>query len=101
MKKATFCPLIQKNCVEHKCVWFTQLRGSNPNTGDPVDEFGCAVAWLPILLIENANVNRQTGAAVESLRNESIKGEDATRTAIMSGLARAEKMRLLDGEKSA
>ncbi len=100
MKKATFCPLIQKACVEHKCVWYTMLRGINANTGDPVDDWGCAVAWLPVLLIENSNVNRQTGAAVESLRNESIKGEDATRSAIMTGLARAEQMRLADGNST-
>jgi hypothetical protein len=38
-----------------------------------VDEWGCAVAWLPLLLIENASQSRQTGAAVESFRNEVAK----------------------------
>jgi hypothetical protein len=64
-----FCPLIQKKCVEHKCQWYIQLHGTNPNTGKPVDEFGCAVAFLPLLSIEIAQKSNQTGAAVESFRN--------------------------------
>jgi hypothetical protein len=42
----------------------------NPNTGEQLDDWGCSVAWLPVLLIENSQQQRQTGAAVESLRNE-------------------------------
>ena len=72
LKKATFCPLIKKDCVEHKCLWFTQVRGQNPNTGEPVDEWGCAMNLLPVLLIENAKHQRSTAAAVESFRNESV-----------------------------
>jgi predicted Ser/Thr protein kinase len=55
-----------------KCEWFTQVRGENPNTGEQVDEWGCAVTWLPMLLIENSQQQRQTGAAVESFRNETV-----------------------------
>ena len=50
-----------------------QIRGTNPNTGEPVDEWGCAVTWMPMLLIENSQQQRQTGAAVESFRNETVK----------------------------
>jgi hypothetical protein len=49
------------------------LRGNNPNTGEPVDEWGCAIAWLPILTIENSQQQRQTGAAIESFRNETVQ----------------------------
>ena len=31
------------------------------------------MAWLPVLLIENAQQSRQTGAAVESFRNEMVE----------------------------
>jgi ribosomal silencing factor RsfS len=31
------------------------------------------LAWMPMLLIENAQQSRQTGAAVESFRNEMVK----------------------------
>ncbi len=30
------------------------------------------MAWLPILMIENAQQSRSTGAAVESFRNEMV-----------------------------
>jgi len=31
------------------------------------------MAWLPMLLIENAQQSRATGAAVESFRNEMVE----------------------------
>lgn len=69
------CPLGHK-CEEardgviHRCTWFIKLRGTNPNSGEEVDEHGCAMAWLPVLLIETAGATRSAGAAIESLRNE-------------------------------
>ena len=62
-----FCPLIGKDCIGLECSWFTQVRGFNPNTGKDVDEWGCAVTWLPVLMIENSQQQRQTSSAVETL----------------------------------
>ena len=76
LKAGSFCPLIKKDCIELKCAWFTQLRGSNPNTGEEIDDWGCAVGWLPVLLVENSQQQRSTGAAVESFRNEMVKAND-------------------------
>ncbi len=45
----------------------------NPNTGEPVDEWQCAINLVPVLLIENSQQQRGTSAAVESFRNESVK----------------------------
>ena len=73
-----FCPLIKKDCIQNKCAWFTQLRGNNPNTGKEIDEWGCAIAWMPILTIENSQQQRQTGAAVESFRNEMVQANAST-----------------------
>ena len=56
-----------------------QMRGQDPNTGEDVDDWGCVVAWLPKLLLENALMSRQTGAAVESFRNEMVKSNDMNR----------------------
>jgi len=50
-----------------------KIDGTNPNNGKPTEEWGCAMAWLPILMIENAQQSRQTGAAVESFRNEMVE----------------------------
>lgn len=73
IKPGDFCPLIKKDCIGLKCAWFTQLRGMNPNTGEELDEWGCAVTWMPILAVEIAQKQYSTGAAVESFRNEVVK----------------------------
>lgn len=39
-----------------------------------MDTEDCAIAWLPVLLIENSQQQRSTGAAVESFRNEMVRG---------------------------
>lgn len=76
LQKEANCPLNKfKPCKALECAWFIQIRGMNPNTGEPVDEWGCAMSWTPILLIENAQQSRQTGAAVESFRNEMVKAQ--------------------------
>ena len=66
------CPLIGKDCIQLQCSWFNKVMGTHPQTGEPVDEWGCAVTWMPFLLIENSQQQRQTGAAVESFRNETL-----------------------------
>jgi hypothetical protein len=72
LEQGKFCPLIQKDCIGLQCSWFTQIRGMNPNTGEPVDEWGCAITWLPMLTIENSQQQRSTASAVESFRNEVV-----------------------------
>lgn len=73
--KGQNCPLYRRDMskVCHKCNWWTHLRGTNPNSGQPVDEWGCAIAWLPMLLVENAQQARQAGAAIETFRNGVIE----------------------------
>ena len=72
LEQGKFCPLIGEDCIGLKCSWFTQIRGSHPQTGETVDEWGCAITWMPFLLIENSQKQRETGAAVESFRNETL-----------------------------
>ena len=82
LEPGKFCPLIGKDCIQMECSWFTQIRGTNPNTGKEVDEWGCAITWMPMLLIENSQMQRETGAAVESARNESVRDNEANRKLI-------------------
>jgi hypothetical protein len=71
------CPLDSfRPCRQLDCAWFIQVRGTNPNTGAEVDEWACSMAWLPMLMIENSQQQRQTGAAVESFRNEMVKANE-------------------------
>jgi hypothetical protein len=64
------CPLIGEECWGHECEWYQHIRGLDPQSGEPVDEYKCAHLWQNVLLIENSQMQRQTGAAVESFRNE-------------------------------
>jgi hypothetical protein len=91
IKPGNYCPLVKEECLGLKCSWFTQIRGSNPNTGADVDEWACAIAWMPVLLIENSQQQRQTGAAVESFRNEMVTAnEKVTRLFAMPTLMQIE-----------
>lgn len=76
LEHGKFCPLIGKDCIGLQCAWFTHIRGMDPQTGRDVDDWGCAVTWMPTLLIENSQKQRETGAAVESFRNEVVKRVD-------------------------
>lgn len=66
------CPLFKGACMEHQCRWFIQILGKNPQTGDPLPNngWGCAMEWMPVLLIHNSQQTNQLAAAVESQRNE-------------------------------
>ena len=51
MASGKWCPLIRKDCVEHKCAFYTHVMGHNPNTGQAVDEWACSIQFLPMLFI--------------------------------------------------
>jgi hypothetical protein len=77
IESKTNCPLDNFNpCRQLDCAWFIKLQGKNPQNGQDIDEWGCSIAWLPILTIENSQQQRQTGAAVESFRNEMVKSNE-------------------------
>jgi len=93
----TFCPL-GKVCEEikdnklHRCQWWKRLTGQHPQTGETIDEWDCAISWLPILQTEMARTNRGQTAAIESFRNETVKRQEA-----FLGLAhKANQLRLKD-----
>ena len=67
-----FCPLIKKPCIKHECKWYIQVMGKDANTGQNINDFDCAIAWLPVLLIEGSQQTRQAGAAIENFRNEMV-----------------------------
>lgn len=81
------CPAtgFAKSCreilAECDCPKFVAIRGRDPQTGADVDRHGCVDSFLPLLLIENAQMSRQTAAAVESFRNEAVAASDRSREA--------------------
>ena len=85
-----FCPLLKKDCIEHKCRFYVHLLGNDPQTGKGIDKFDCAMAFIPVLLIEGAQQTRQAGAAIESFRNHMVTAANR------SFLSRNEKVMLGD-----
>jgi hypothetical protein len=93
MPRTNLCPLLRAECAGASCRFWTHVRGLNPQTGQEIDKFGCAVEFLPMLLIENSAQQRSTGAAVESFRNEMVRGNDAT----LRALLQAPQVKMIEG----
>lgn len=84
-----FCPLIRKECVKHKCAWYTSIQGTNPNTGEPLNKEDCIITTLPLLMIENSRQQKSTSAAVESFRNEMVRSNNNIQDVLIHAYNRA------------
>lgn len=87
------CPLgseceTAKDGKIHRCRWFVKIRGKDPQSEQELDEFRCAMEWMPVLQIEHSLFERQTGAAVESMRNESVTASQMITAALNGAVAR-------------
>jgi hypothetical protein len=91
MKSGNYCPLLKKDCIGLKCAWYTHVRGMNPNTGTEVDEWACAIGWMPMMAIEIAQKENQTGAAVESFRNEVVRANVENQQLYLDSIEKMEK----------
>ena len=79
------CPLDNFNpCRQLDCAWFMKIRGKDPQSEKEIEEWGCSIAWLPILMIENSQQQRQTGAAVESFRNEMVRANEMSNKVLLA-----------------
>lgn len=92
-EKNVICPAtgFSKSCrqiyinTECGCPKYICLKGVDPNTGEPIDKWGCADTFIPILLIENSQQQRQTAAAIESFRNAMVKVNLETTNFLLGG----------------
>lgn len=100
----SICPYIGKECIEdgtlneetgqiEACPFWVVLQGKNPQDGTPINDGKCAVAWTPILLIENTKHLLHKDAATESERNETVKAIGG----LASAISEASKLRLIGG----
>jgi hypothetical protein len=81
--KTPLCPFLKKACVEHDCMLWTHVTmQADPQTGASKDQFGCAVAWMPIIFLEGARQTRNVQASVDSMRNEVVQRQDTLNAAI-------------------
>jgi hypothetical protein len=101
------CPAtgFAKSCraivAEMDCPKFVHISGANPNNGQSVEKAGCIDSFMHMLLIENSQQQRQTGAAVESMRNAlvQIRGAELEEiNAVRSVVSGA--MKIIDGRAS-
>lgn len=73
-EKGRLCPLLKQDVskVCHKCEWFQLVRGKHPQSEEMLDEWGCAIAWAPMLLINAAQAAHQGAAETAKFRNAVI-----------------------------
>ena len=79
------CEEIKDNKI-YRCMWYTKVVGQDPNTGETVDDWSCAISWMPTLQIEMSQTNRGQSQAIESFRNETVKGQKEFNQLIQQGL---------------
>lgn len=84
--------------VLYRCPWYTQVRGLDPNTGKEIDHWGCAIAWMPTLLINTANESRKTTAATEDFRNRMMDVRQIQATEALRAIRMADTGILEDTE---
>lgn len=89
LESGNFCPVIGGDCKQLECKWFIHLRGADPQSGQEIDEYDCAIKWLPTLLIENAKETRQGAAATESFRNVMLELNRGTSPDVIEQRAQA------------
>jgi hypothetical protein len=80
----------------HRCNWFQKLVGKDPQSGKDYDEWGCAIAWQTILSVEMARTNTGQTAAIESFRNETVRGNEVMVKALML-TAQPRQEKLIEG----
>lgn len=78
------CPLNNfEPCKLWECAWFIEIKGKHPQTGTDINDWGCSIAWLPVMMIENSLQQRHTGAAIESFRNEMVKANEMSQKVLL------------------
>ena len=77
--------------VLYRCPWHVQIRGVDPNTGAESARWGCAIAWMPALMINAANESRKGVPATESFRNEMVRQGEKTQQFLQASARRPEE----------
>ena len=83
--------------IMKRCPWYTEVRGHNSNTGKETHEWGCAIAWMPTLMINTANESRKSVAAIESFRN--VMAEESQKTRQLLSLVPSDKLTLVNKDE--
>lgn len=71
----TTCPLgseceTVKDGKVQRCAWYVALKGNDPQTDESFDEWRCAMAWQPILMVNTGKETNRVSDGIQRLRNE-------------------------------
>lgn len=78
------CPLWRKDVskVCHTCAWYGSIAGKHPQTGQPVDQWQCAITLTVLSTLETAKATHEAGATTQELRND-LYVERTTQTRLL------------------
>lgn len=95
------CPLNGKICKkgirsdfenqDKECRWWIHLYGKDPGSEKMIDQFDCAVAWLPTIQSETTQMTTHTTASVDKTANviNELKGNLQQVGMVLKELAQA------------
>lgn len=69
------CEEIKDNKL-HRCRWYVCLAGKDPQSEKEIDEWGCAMEWMPLMMVEVAQTNRGQTQALCSMRDETVSRQE-------------------------
>lgn len=86
------CPLNGKLCKDgvradfedqkKQCRWWTHVAGKDPQSEKVIDHYDCAMAWVPVVVLESSQMTRHMTATTQEFRNETKEGFDNFKKAI-------------------
>jgi hypothetical protein len=82
-----------------KCKFWTHLLGKDPQREGTVDKFGCAIEFIPILLVENAQMIRQGAASTDKVANQVAAGNAILNQAKQIALAERLEQKIVASHK--
>ena len=56
------------------CRFWTHLAGKDPQSEKQIDQWDCSISWLPVLMIENAQMTKQVATGVDKTTNVFASG---------------------------
>lgn len=70
-----YCPMWRKpqSKVCHTCPWWTNVAGANPQTGERLDRWDCAMTWAPLLAVNAAREANAAACEISAFRVEVAK----------------------------
>lgn len=70
------CPLLKKECIEAKCMWWSEMTVKNLQTGEIAASKNCAISALPGLLVEVIRSTNGVHETIDKRGNEQVTRQD-------------------------